>query len=314
MKIRNAPRLTLALIWIAAIGGGTDVLAAAPASIELVKVEPGTHRYRASGAFLKGGRPVGAPTVSIRIDAPLEIMKYQVSVEDYFRCVSDEACARPFGKRQTNKKLPVTGVNYFDVQNYIKWLGGKTGTLWRLPTDIEWSYAAGSRFVDDALGDDAGVRSDPSKAWLAQYKKLAALGRPDDQSIKVRGTHGANEHGIYDLSANVWEWTSTCFTRTEITETSQIGSVETKNCGVRVVEGRHRAYMTDFIRDAKSGGCSVGAPPDHLGFRLVKDAPSPWLINKLRAWWSRLISAPVEVADINARSCTESGSINKSCP
>lgn len=32
------------------------------------------------------------------------------------------------------------------------------------------------------------------------------------------------------------------------------------DCGVRVVEGRHRTYMTDFVRDARAGGCSGGTP------------------------------------------------------
>ena len=41
------------------------------------------------------------------------------------------------------------------------------------------------------------------------------------------------------------------------------------NCGVRVVEGAHRSYMTDFIRDPRSGGCAAGVPPANLGFRLV---------------------------------------------
>ena len=43
------------------------------------------------------------------------------------------------------------------------------------------------------------------------------------------------------------------------------------NCGVRVAEGRHRAYVTDFIRDARAGGCAVGVPPRNLGFRLVRE-------------------------------------------
>ena len=43
------------------------------------------------------------------------------------------------------------------------------------------------------------------------------------------------------------------------------------NCGVRVVEGRHRTYVTDFIRNARAGGCAVGTPPANLGFRLVRD-------------------------------------------
>ena len=53
-------------------------------------------------------------------------------------------------------------------------------------------------------------------------------------------------------------------TRDEVAATSV-------NCGVRVVEGQHRAYVTDFIRDARAGGCAAGMPPSNLGFRLVRD-------------------------------------------
>ena len=29
--------------------------------------------------------------------------------------------------------------------------------------------------------------------------------------------------------------------------------------------------MSNFIRDAKGGGCAAGTPPDNLGFRLVRE-------------------------------------------
>jgi hypothetical protein len=45
--------------------------------------------------------------------------------------------------------------------------------------------------------------------------------------------------------------------------------VSNTNCGVRVVQGAHRTYMTDFIRDPRTGGCAAGVPPANLGFRLV---------------------------------------------
>ena len=32
--------------------------------------------------------------------------------------------------------------------------------------------------------------------------------------------------------------------------------------------------MSDFIRDAVAGGCSVGPPPTNLGFRLVHSRAS----------------------------------------
>jgi formylglycine-generating enzyme required for sulfatase activity len=92
------------------------------------------------------------------------------------------------------------------------------------------------------------------------------------------GTFGANRNGLVDLAGNVWEWTDTCFTRNALDERG--GShVLTSSCGVRVVEGRHRAYLADFIRDARGGGCAAGSPPKNLGFRLVREADEsrgPW--------------------------------------
>ena len=48
------------------------------------------------------------------------------------------------------------------------------------------------------------------------------------------------------------------------------------NCGDRVAEVRHRAYVTDFIRDARAGGRASGVPPSNLGFRLVRERKS-WI-------------------------------------
>jgi hypothetical protein len=60
------------------------------------------------------------------------------------------------------------------------------------------------------------------------------------------------------------------------------------NCGVRVAEGRHRAYVTDFIRDARAGGCASGVPPSHLGFRLVRQQKS-W-VSQLSSRLNRALS------------------------
>jgi formylglycine-generating enzyme required for sulfatase activity len=254
---------------------------------ELVSVKPGVHNYRASGEFLKDGFPVDAPMVAVRIQRPVEIMKYQVSEAEYARCVADQACEPALEKPDYGKALPVTGVSYKDARDYAKWLSGKTGENWRLPSDEEWSYAAGSRFVDDALGaqDDPG---NPSTRWLLRYRKYAGLDTGTVSTVRPRGTFGANENEIHDMSGNVWEWTSTCYNRSRVNEKGRILGASTANCGVRIAEGQHRAYITFFIQDARGGGCAVGAPPDHLGFRLVKDDPAPFSIGQFRDWWNAL--------------------------
>jgi formylglycine-generating enzyme required for sulfatase activity len=166
----------------------------------------------------------------------------------------------------------------------------KSGVNWRLPSDEEWSYAAGSRFVDDALGDD-GNEDNPAKRWLLKYQKYTNADTGSDPVVKPRGSYDVNENGIFDMSGNVWEWTNSCYERVRIVEGQKPTDQIIVNCGVRIIEGQHRAYITNCIRDARGGGCSVGAPPDHLGFRLVKDIPSPLSIRGIQMWWQNLIGS-----------------------
>ena len=273
------------------LGGCLFTLAAGTQEItlpELVEIGPGVHQYRASGEFLKNGYPVEAPKIEVRFSRPLHMMKYQVTNKDYARCFADHVCGRPFKKTNIAKDdKPVTGVSFIDAQNYARWLTDKTGIVWRLPSDAEWTYSAGSRFFDDALGAK-GDPEDPSARWLAKYQQAIDRNQKVDPVVKATGAYGANEHGIYDQSGNVWEWTSTCYRRSKITKTGELTSSDTGNCGVRVVEGKHRSYMTFFVQDAKSGGCAVGTPPDHLGFRLVRDNPPFFSVRRMRNWWTSM--------------------------
>jgi formylglycine-generating enzyme required for sulfatase activity len=161
-------------------------------------------------------------------------------------------------------------VSWRDAHAYAAWLSRRTGENYRLPTDEEWAYAAGSRWQDDSLPVDS---SDPSKGWLARYQRESSLKSPEiDSKPRPLGAFGANENGLLDVAGNVWEWTNTCFVRTALDEAGKPTSKSTVNCGVRVVEGQHRAYVTDFIRDARAGGCAAGVPPSNLGFRLVRES------------------------------------------
>ncbi|WP_192249447.1 SUMF1/EgtB/PvdO family nonheme iron enzyme [Mesorhizobium silamurunense] len=233
---------------------------------ELVTLTPGSFDHAQPGEFLKDNHPAPAPVVGETIDAPLEIMKFQVTASDYDRCVSDGAC-KPADSRLAGN-VPATGVSFIDAQAYANWLSARTGETWRLPTDVEWAYAAGERFRADIEGGE-GDPADPAKRWLTQYRNETALGRKPDPEPRARGSFGFNAKGVADIAGNVWEWTSTCYAHATVSSGRVARSIS--NCGVHVVEGFHRTYMSNFVRDGKSGGCAVGTPPDNLGFRLVRD-------------------------------------------
>lgn len=248
--------------------------------IETATVEPGRFVLRLPGEYLRHGRPVDAPLREIAFERSFDMMKYQVTVEEYGRCVAEGACQPAEGKPAASGTLPVTGVSYRDATAYAGWLSARTGQTWRLPTDEEWAFAAAERFSDDALRFDGGD-GDPAARWIARYRAEAEGGERDPLP-KPQGHFGMNTKGLFDLAGNIWEWTSTCYTRATIGTDGTVVST-TENCGVRVTDGRHRGYMSNFIRDGKSGGCAAGIAPDNLGFRLVREPAS--LLSKAREVW-----------------------------
>jgi formylglycine-generating enzyme required for sulfatase activity len=239
----------------------------APSEQSIIDVKPGAMFYRVAGDFTQSGKPAEAPLSMLRFVTPLTIMKHQVSSADYQACVDDGGCRALDRDVAITLDRPAVQVSFHDTEAYAAWLSRRTGEAWRLPTDEEWAFAAGSKFADDGLPAD----NDPSKRWLARYAREATA--DEDTRTLAFGAFGANENGLLDLSGNVWEWTTTCFIRTVLDDAGRTIR-QNANCGVRVAEGAHRADVTDFIRDARAGGCVSGTPPTNLGFRLVREPKS----------------------------------------
>lgn len=268
----------------ASLLGAADWLTQRPAEIPFPAAQTvsvaGRVAFPLPGEFLRDGRPAAAPRRLEEI-AAFEIMTYQVSVLDYRRCVDAGAC-RPADERPGQAlRSPVTGVSHIDAEAYASWYSQATGERWRLPSAAEWALAAGERFS----GEDLPVVADadnPARRWLDAYRAESARGRAPVPEPQPRGAFGANARGVYDLAGNVWEWTSTCYVRSTLTADGRAIATTVENCGVHVLEGRHRAYMSDFIRDGKSGGCAVGIPPDNLGFRLVREPRGRPLLARVR--------------------------------
>lgn len=250
---------------------------------ETVVISSRAFDYRASGEFLRGTASVDGPLVHVDAPAALEIMKFQVSAADYARCVTAAACKKAEPRRRGTGNVPVTGVSFEDATDYAAWLSSQTGQAWRLPTVEEWAFAAGTKAVDHALGVETDA-ADPAQRWLLAYEKESALGTDGPARPEPLGSFGSNEYGVDDLAAVVWEWTATCASRTTL---DAIGGTVSRveSCGVRYLEGRHRTPMSTFVRDALGGGCSVGVPPDNLGFRLVRDTSWPERAAQMLAAW-----------------------------
>ena len=269
-------------LTLAAFGAGTAMIAAGmlfgaqgPAPIPMPQTVPlaaTTQSYRPAGEFRQGTRVVDAPVETLAAPA-IEVMKHLVSEADYALCVADGAClaAPTSGRADLAQTFAQTNVSYLDATAYAGWLSDRTGTDWRLPTDAEWQRIAGDRALDDAF-DPAANGDDPSRRWIASYRREVERRGEADLQPHPLGHFGVNDVGVADIAGNVWEWTDSCFQNGTVAADGSAIETRSDYCGVRAVQGKHRGFVIDFVRDARSGGCAAGVPPDYLGFRLVRDA------------------------------------------
>ena len=99
--------------------------------------------------------------------------------------------------------LPITDVNWYDCQEFIRRLDSITGMPFRLPTEAEWEFAArggnkskGHRFAGGGEVDEV--------SW--------GLNNSGFRTHSV-GCKKANELGLYDMTGNVSEWCSDWYGR-----------------------------------------------------------------------------------------------------
>ena len=260
-------RRVWALAVAAALMGGFAVTLPAPmASPPTVRLEAVTQDYRPAGEFRLGTRIVDAPVQPVHLAAFL-VMTHHVTEADYAACVADGDCLAAPGQGRAD--VAQTQVNYADALAYASWLSGRTGLDWRLPTDTEWLRAAGDRGFDDGFAAEANG-SDPSRRWIATYRREAARRGAADLDLHPLGYFGINDQGVADIAGNIWEWTETCYQNGTLTPDGSAIVTRSDYCGARAVQGKHRGFVPGFVRDVRTGGCAAGVPPDYLGIRLVR--------------------------------------------
>ena len=113
---------------------------------------------------------------------------------------------QPHGKGSSiigRENHPVVHISFEDALSYCQWAGR------RLPTEAEWEYAArgGKKNKIYFWGNLSNSLSKYVNSWEGEFPVKNTMADGFEKSAPVK-TFPPNDFGLYEISGNVWEWTS----------------------------------------------------------------------------------------------------------
>jgi formylglycine-generating enzyme required for sulfatase activity len=218
-------------------------------------IEPGTFIMGSGPNYIKRGNYFFRPR-KVTIDKPFYMGITPVTQAQWMALIEEN-----FSFYEGNNR-PVDSVSYFDTQDFIKALNQREGTnnIYRLPTDVEWEYAARAGSDKNYFYGDNYLELD-EYAWYCDTS--------DHNETQNVATKKPNTWGLYDMYGNVYEW------------------VDTPKKYLIVNSYKENPTFVDEYRGLIRGGCSASGEwecqsafkttMEHslkiemVGFRLVKD-------------------------------------------
>jgi len=188
-----------------------------------------------AGQFLMGspenekGRDFSeGPQVKITISKPFAVGKYELTWEEWEKCVANRACRDNLDKsysesserdwsgdaRYGRGKRPVFNVSWDDAQDYVQWLSTQTGETYRMLSEAEWEYAARAGSTGRFSWGDAEPTCEAGKVSTSNFDGLYSpgfLSGCNGRRTEPVGFSAPNAFGLHDMHGNVREWTKDCF-------------------------------------------------------------------------------------------------------
>ena len=251
------------------------------------------------------------PAHQVSIDLPVAMGRNEVTRDEWATCVEEGGCARGLkdmppaarigclnaancvltpddrirfrlqeGPHPTHPRMPMTGITYHEMRDYVSWLNGKVGVnVYRLPTEAEWEYAARAgtktRFAqgDTLTVEQANFMVSRRDIVDGEYVWNHDLGSAGEL-LPVDSLDAANAWGLRHMSGNASERTSTCGSgpHRALESSSLYLSVDSdrRSCK-RSAKGRMYSGNVELARPARRVALSDDHWSPSLGFRVVRD-------------------------------------------
>ncbi len=196
----------------------------------------------------------------------------------YQQCVEAKVCTMNNDSGFGKNDKPAINVSKKDIENeFLPWLNQMTGKSYRLPTEVEWEYAA-------RAGSDTAYYFGDNPNKLCQYANVAdssskkqledtIAANCDDgyqQTAPVK-SYQANAFGLYDMHGNVWELSSDCLTEYKSGLIKKIITLGKKECDQAAARGGSWLNEPALANTSYRKLMGVTYRQYNIGFRLAHD-------------------------------------------
>lgn len=184
-------------------------------TIDLIFVHGGNFEFGGTHPQAHMPRKKSACTISVN---NFYMGKFPIT-QSQWQCVMDyekSNVQKLFSKKSPIKTYqsmdcPISGVSWQDSLSFIKKLNQMTNRNYRLPSEVEWEYAAlGGQKSRGYLY--SGSNDLHEVAWTHETSAIKSFSRIAGTEYHGKlypvGLKNANELGLYDMSGGVWEFCS----------------------------------------------------------------------------------------------------------
>jgi formylglycine-generating enzyme required for sulfatase activity len=211
------------------------------------------------GTFQMGSNDGGAyefPVHSVTLN-DFFIGKYEVTQAQWKSVLGGNP------SRFKGANLPVESVSWDDIKIFLNKLRKRTGKNYRLPTEAQWEYAAGSGIETQGIASQkwAGTSIESSLGNFAWFTNNS------NRTTHPVGNKQPNALGLYDMSGNVEEWCSDWYG--EYTFNAQTNPTGASSGSRRVLRGGSCYKVASNCRVSFRDSYGPSSSFDGTGFRLV---------------------------------------------
>jgi formylglycine-generating enzyme required for sulfatase activity len=220
-----------------------------------------------TGDFVMGSgdTPYEKPERTISISRPFAIGRREVTFAEWDQCADAGVCKyRPDDHGWGRGDRPVINVSWDDTRPYLAWLSQKTGQKYRLPSEVEWEYAARAGTKTPFWwGRDAGTG----------HAQCETCGSPTGQKIVSTGSFRPNGFGLYDTAGNAAEWVEDCWNDNYRNAPKDAAARTSGDCRLRVLRGGNFVSKATEVRSSSRFRYDVDVRYYANGFRVMRELP-----------------------------------------